>query len=144
MDIKSRVKKYLPYLSWLLILLGILGNIYQYRQYQAEQALEKAKRPIRERLENSFKQSEQLRQQTNQKKAEIEKITAQTEECVKKAKPDLNECQNLIAQSVKLSAEFNVLIQENKKLLDSINKDYCIVYPDADDRDCQQKNTNRK
>lgn len=74
MDIKSRVKKYLPYLSWLFILLGIIGNIYQERQYQAEQALEKAKQPIRERLENSFKQSEKLRQQTNQKKPKSRKL----------------------------------------------------------------------
>ncbi|MBK1990696.1 hypothetical protein A0J48_024805 [Sphaerospermopsis aphanizomenoides BCCUSP55] len=142
MDIKSRFKKYLPYLSWFFILLAIIGNIYQYRQHQAEQALEKAKQPIKERLENAFQQSKKLKQQTNQKKAEIEKMNKLAEECLKKVKPDAIECQNYIGQSVKLMAEFDVLIEENKKLLDSINKDYCLVYPDSKERDCQQVNTN--
>jgi hypothetical protein len=52
-------------------------------------------------------------------------------------KTEVNKCENLLAKSVALTEEFKTISQEYQQLMVNINQDYCFLYPDTNEKNCQ-------
>jgi hypothetical protein len=130
MNINLPLKKYFRYL-----LLGFLlfNTMLALHQYQTENQKKQAK----EHLETSFKELKKIDQKNVQKKSELEQVNLEVKKCLAQAKPLLKKCENLLAKSFKLFAEYKAGAKEYEQLLHSTQKDYCLIYPDAVDKNCQ-------
>jgi septal ring factor EnvC (AmiA/AmiB activator) len=130
--------------SQVILIISILLCALSVYSLMKDIFVEKERQQARQRLQETLKQMDALGVKVQQKTKEISQVNAELKECSLKVKNlGLNrldaECDRSFTKSQLLINEWVTYKQQHDQVMTLFRKDYCFLYADSAQSDCQKQ-----
>ncbi|QLE52930.1 hypothetical protein FD724_33750 (plasmid) [Nostoc sp. C057] len=141
MKVKFFAQRYISFIqrfkldSWFLLLLSMFICFQEIHSCQQAQLLTKKLEKVQQRFDNNIKKFNLLKSQAELVESKADRVKNERQSCLKNNRLP-NECERIMSHLVLLSNQLKAIQEQIIKLNDEIQKDYCLLYSESDNKSC--------